>query len=51
MRSNTSPELLEHYGDLLESYYGLMDDAIGIDPTPTMKRTKMAVNVFNRRPT
>lgn len=48
MRSNTSPELLAFYGDLLESYWLLMDDAIGIDPTPTMKRTKMAVNVYKR---
>lgn len=49
MRSNTSPELLAYYGDLLESYWSLMDDAIGIDPTPSMKRTKMAVNIFKRR--
>lgn len=49
VRSNTSPELLDHYAELLETYYALMDDRIGIKPTPTMRRTKMTVNVFKRR--
>lgn len=46
VRSNTSPELLDYYCDLLEAYYSLMDDRIGIDPPPTLKRTKMTVNVY-----
>lgn len=46
VRSNTSEELLEHYTEMLEAYYSLMDDRIGIKPTPTMKRTKMTVNIF-----
>jgi tetratricopeptide (TPR) repeat protein len=48
-RTNTSPELLDYYAELLEAYYSLMDDRIGIDPSPTMRRTKMAVNVFKSR--
>ena len=31
---------------MLEAYYSLMDDRIGINPTPTLKRTKMTVNIF-----
>jgi len=46
VKSNTSPEILQHYADLLEAYYALMDDRIGIKPTPTMKRTKMTVNIY-----
>lgn len=45
-QSNTSPELLNYYCELLEAYYDLQDQRIGINPTPTMKRTKMPVNVF-----
>jgi hypothetical protein len=45
-KSNTSPEILQFYADLLESYYKLMDNRIGIKPTPTMKRTKMTVNIY-----
>ncbi len=44
--SNTSPEVLDSYCELLETYWDLMDDRIGIDPTPTMRRTKMTVNIF-----
>lgn len=46
VRSNTSPELLDYYCELLEAYYSLMDDRIGIDPPPTLKRTKMTVNIY-----
>ena len=46
MRSNTSPEILDHYAALLEAYYELMDDRIGVDPTPSMRRTKLWVNVY-----
>ncbi|MGK2856995.1 MAG: hypothetical protein ACSLFQ_07300, partial [Thermoanaerobaculia bacterium] len=45
-QSNTSPELLNYYCELLEAYYDLQDQRIGINPTPTMKRTKMQVNVY-----
>ena len=48
-KSNTSPELLGYYSELLESYYDLMDQRIGIQPTPTMRRTKMTVNVYKNR--
>lgn len=46
IKTNTSPELRDYYAELLEAYYSLMDDRIGIDPTPVMKRTKMTVNVY-----
>ncbi len=46
LKSNTSEELLEYYTEMLEAYYSLMDKRIGIKPTPTMKRTKMQVNIF-----
>jgi len=49
IQTNTSPELLDEYAELLESYYRLMDDRIGINPTPTMRRTKLAVNIFKSR--
>lgn len=48
VRTNTSQELLDFYADLLDAYYALMDDVIGIDPTPTMRRTKLRVNVYKR---
>ncbi len=46
LRSNTSPETLDYYAELMEAYYSLMDDRIGIDPSPSLKRTKMEVNVY-----
>lgn len=46
VKSNTSPELLEYYGELLEAYYSLMDDRLGIKPSPSLKRTKMTVNIY-----
>lgn len=46
LRSNTSEELLAYYTEMLEAYYSLMDKRIGIKPTPSMKRTKMTVNIF-----
>ena len=49
VKSNTSPDLLQYYSDLLESYYKLMDKRIGIKPTPTLRRTKMKVNIFKSR--
>ena len=48
-KSNTSPEILKHYTDLIEAYYDLMDSRIGIKPSPTLARTKMRVNVFRRQ--
>jgi len=49
LRSNTSKELLDYYAELFEAYYGLMDQRIGIDPTPSLRRTKMEVNIFKNR--
>ncbi len=46
VRTNTTPELLDYYAELMEAYYRLMDDVIGIKPTPTLRRTKMTVNVY-----
>lgn len=46
VRSNTSPELLDYYCDLLETYYALQDQRIGISPTPSFRRAKLAVNVY-----
>lgn len=45
-KTNTSPELLDYYAELLETYYNLMDNRIGIKPTPSLMRTKMVVNVY-----
>jgi len=49
-QSNTSPEILDSYAELLESYYDLMDQRVGIDPTPSLKKTKMKVNIYKSRP-
>ncbi len=45
-KSDTSPEVLDYYCELLESYYNLMDQRIGINPTPVMRRTKMTINIY-----
>jgi len=45
-KSDTSPELLDYYCELLECYYNLMDQRIGINPTPVMRRTKMTINIY-----
>ena len=50
IETNTSPEILEYYADLFEAYYKLMDKRVGIKPTPTMRRTKMTVNIYKNRP-
>ncbi|MSR60975.1 MAG: DUF1570 domain-containing protein [Planctomycetes bacterium] len=50
IQSNTSPEILDYYAELLESYYDMMDQRVGIDPSPTLKRTKMKVCVYKNRP-
>lgn len=49
-KSNTSPELLEHYAELLETFYDQMDQRVGIDPSPTLKKTKMKVSIYKSRP-
>ncbi len=49
LRTNSSAELLDYYGNLLESYYSLMDDRFGINPSPSLRRTKMAVNIYKNR--
>jgi len=45
-KSDTSPELLDYYCELLEAYYNMMDVRIGINPTPVMRRTKMTINIY-----
>lgn len=49
-KTNTSPELLQYYCELLEAYYDLQDQRIGINPTLSMKRTKMRVNIYKNYP-
>ncbi len=49
LQSNTSPEILAHYAELLEAYYDLMDQRVGIDPTPTLKKTQMRVCIYKSR--
>lgn len=44
--TNTSPELLDYYSELLEAYYDLQDQRIGINPSPALARTQMTVNVY-----
>lgn len=46
VRSNTSPEILAYYAELMETFYALMDERIGIDPSPSLKRAKMDVRVY-----
>ncbi|MBL8858562.1 MAG: tetratricopeptide repeat protein [Planctomycetes bacterium] len=45
-KTNTSTELLDYYAELLEAYYDLQDNRIGIKPTPSLSRTKMTVNIY-----
>jgi hypothetical protein len=47
--TNSSPELLEYYADLLEAYYKLMDNRVGINPTPSMRKKKLDVNIYKNR--
>jgi len=47
--SNTSPEILDYYAELLETYYDLMDARVGINPSPALKRQKMIVCVYKSR--
>lgn len=49
IRTNTSPELLEYYAELLEAYYSLMDKRIGIKPTAAYRKKKMKVNIYRSR--
>lgn len=50
LKSNTSPEILDYYAELLETYYDLMDKRVGINPSPTLKRQKMKVFIYKNRP-
>jgi uncharacterized protein DUF1570 len=50
IQSNTSPEILDYYAELLETYYDLMDQRVGIDPSPMLKKTKMKVSIYKNRP-
>ena len=49
VKTNTSPELLDYYCNLMEAYYDLMNKRVGIKPTPTLRRTKMKVNIYKSR--
>ena len=49
IQSNTSPEVLAYYAELLETYYDLMDQRVGIAPSPMLKKTKMKVSVYRSR--
>ena len=49
IRTNTSAQLLDYYANLLETYYGLMDNRFGINPSPSLRRTKMQVNIYKNR--
>jgi tetratricopeptide (TPR) repeat protein len=49
VRSNTSPELLDYYCELLEAFYDLMDERFKIKPSPTLGRTKMDVHIYKNR--
>jgi len=49
VRTNSSPELLEYYCSLLEAYYDLMDNRFKIKPSPSLRRTKMEVNIWKSR--
>jgi tetratricopeptide (TPR) repeat protein len=45
-KTNTSPQLLDYYSELLEAYYDLQDQRIGIKPPVALARAKMAVNIY-----
>ena len=47
--TNSSPELLDYYANLLETYYKLMDNRVGINPTPSMRKKKLDVNIYKNR--
>lgn len=49
VKTNSSPELLDYYVELLEAYYDLMDGRFKIDPPPQLRRTKMKVNIWRSR--
>ena len=49
IQSNTSPEILDYYAELLEAYYNLMDSRVGIDPTPMLKKKLMRVCIYKSR--
>lgn len=49
VKTDTTPELLEYYCNLLESYYKLMNKRVGIKPTPTYRKIKMTVNIYKSR--
>jgi len=49
IRTNSSAALLDYYANLLETYYALMDNRFGINPSPSLRRTKMAVNIYKNR--
>ena len=44
INTNTSPELLDYYCELLETYYSAMDDRFNIKPSPTLARTSSTIS-------
>ena len=46
MHSNTSPEILESYADLFETFYEVYFSRFNVQLSPTMQRQKMEVNIF-----
>ncbi len=49
VKSNTSPEILNYYCELLETYYDLMDERFKIKLSPMLGRTKMDVHVYKSK--
>ncbi|HVS08499.1 MAG TPA: hypothetical protein VMS76_01400 [Planctomycetota bacterium] len=47
--TNTSPELLDYYAELLEAYYDVMDARFKIKLSPSLRRTRMTVNIYKSR--
>lgn len=45
-RSNTTPELLEHYAELIEQFYSDLNRRIPIKPPPDLRRIKLPINIF-----
>jgi tetratricopeptide (TPR) repeat protein len=49
IRANVPQEVLDEYADLLEAYYATFFRRFKVQPSPTLRRTKMRVNLFKNR--
>ena len=49
IRTNTSPELMQYYADLLDEYYRMMKQRLKFKPTPSMSGVKLWVNIYKSR--